>query len=450
MGNISVFDTKIYKHLFAYQPMSDIWSEEQLLQTWLHFEIALAQAQAQLELIPTEAAIAIEKYCQLSYVNIDNISLETKKVGMAIKPLLNEVIRASGNNKLVKDYLHWGCTTQDLLDSANAIRIKKSIVLLKEQLLTLINVCKEMAQEHKATVMVSRTNSQDALPTSWGLHVSGYMMELARNFERLDALQARATEGMYGGAVGNLSSIGEIGITLRNEIMSKLDISKPTGFYNSSQDNIVEVICISGIIHGTLQRIANDVELMGRAAIFEAKESAGKASSSAMPHKGNPRISNMIQTLARMGQMYANGSFNMMDQTDTRSASMRMLNWSLLPEAMVCLATSLHNAIQLMSNLYVNKDKMRENFSHSNNFVMSEAIMMALAKKIGRKDAYEYVQKSIANVADKDLKYVLLANNIGQYFSEDELDYLLNPSNYLGANDILIEEAIEYVDKLSI
>lgn len=446
MDNLTVFDSQLYSSLFTQKDMRKIWSETAMFQSWLDFEIALAETQAELGIIPQRAAEKIAFFARLGNIDYQALKAPTEKTGMPIKPLLDQIIEKSQDQD-VKDYLHWGSTTQDVLDTGQALRVKKALKLTEKQLIELLKKCRNMAGAHQATIMVARTNAQDALPTTWGLQICGYAMEISRHLDRLKALKNRACMGMFGGAVGNLSSLGAQGLKVRDGLMKKLDLKQPIGLFNGSQDHIVELVQFMALLHGSLQRIANDVELMGRTPIGELQEGCGKNSSSTMPGKSNPRISNLIQTLARLGFMYATGATNLMDQTDVRSASMRMVSWSILPEAFSCVSSSLDHASELIDNLIIFPQRMRQNFSASQNSVMSEAVMMMLAQKIGRSSAYNLVSQITKGAKErKDLQTLLLESEIMQYLSITEVKEALDPKNYLGCCKKMVEETIIHID----
>ncbi|MBK5144536.1 adenylosuccinate lyase family protein [Budviciaceae bacterium BWR-B9] len=444
----SVFDSELYSSLFTQPEMKQIWSDENLIRCWLEFETSVARVQAELDIIPVQAAEEIAATCRSLNVDWPRLATETRSVGMAIKPLVDQITDAG--TPLVKKYLHWGCTTQDLLDSALAMRMKQTLQLVRSQLIALGDALKSMTQEHKATVMVARTNSMDASATTWGLQVSSYLSELSRHIQRLDALYPGAITGLFGGAVGNLASVGHHGMETRKNLMATLGLSTPVGMMNASQDNVVQVVQFFALVHGTLCRIANDVETMGRASIAEVREGEAGGGSSTMPHKTNPRASNMIQTLSRMGWTYASGATNLLDQQDVRAASMRVLNWSLIPESALTLSTSLERACRLITHLVVDKQKMRDNFSASKNFIMSESVSMKLAEKIGRDRGYN-IMKTLLKEADGSQNLQQLALNcdlIRETLTEAEIIAACDPSSYLGCNDALIDETVAFFDSV--
>lgn len=444
----TVFDSDLYSSLFTDERMRKIWSDDNLLRCWLRFESMVARVQSELGIIPPQAAVDIERACKALKIDWFALTQGTLSVGMAIKPLIDQ-ISVSGT-PLVSQYLHWGCTTQDLLDSGVAMRLQQTLQLLHQQLLEVGDEIKTMAIKHTQTVMVARTNSVDASSTTWGLHVSSYLVEINRHLMRLRQIYPRAITGLFGGAVGNLASVGSQGMETRERLMYALGLNVPCGINNASQDVVVEVVQYFALVHGTLCRLANDVETMGRTPIAEILEGEGGGGSSTMPHKVNPRASNMIQTLARMGWMYASGAPAMLDQQDVRSASMRVLNWTILPEASNALSTSLKRAEKLLSHLIVNKEKMRANFACSKHFIMSESLTMKLAKKIGREPAYNLV-KALLKQASGELNLIDIAQSSAEVcasLTAEEIAEACEPLSYIGCNDKLIAETVAEFEKI--
>ncbi|POT56427.1 adenylosuccinate lyase family protein [Citrobacter amalonaticus] len=444
----TVFDSDLYSPLFTEERMHQIWSDENLVNCWLKFETTIARVQSELGIIPLQAADEIEHTCQKLDVDWPALAQGTQTVGMAIKPLIDQI--SAAGTPLVSQYLHWGCTTQDLLDSGVAMRLQQTLRLLYQQLTDVGDEMKSMALRHIRTVMVARTNSVDASATTWGLHVSSYLTEINRHLIRLRQIYPRAITGLFGGAVGNLASVGPQGMVTRDRLMKALGLNVPSGVNNASQDAIVEVVQCFALIHGTLCRLANDVETMGRTPVAEVLEGEGGGGSSTMPHKANPRASNMIQTLARMGWMYASGAPAMLDQQDVRAASMRVLNWTILPEASNALSASLKRARSLLSHLIVNEEKMLANFNCSQFFIMSESLSMRLASKIGREPAYNLVKNMLKDVNGQQNLIELARNHpeICASLSLQEMSEACDPLSYIGSNDALIKEVVAVFDEL--
>ena len=437
------FDSRLLAPLYGTDAMRACWSDEAIVQSWLDVEIALARAQAELDVIPAEAAAAIEAAARLEHLDWDALATATKRVGMPIKPLLDQIGAYGGD--LVRRTLHWGATTQDVLDTGQALRIAASIAILDRELRGLLSQLVDLADAHRGTVMVARTNAQDALPTTFGLHASGWATELCRHVQRLAALRERACFGMYGGAVGTLASAGPDALAVRDRMLAHLGLTVPPGAWNASQDGVAELLLWSGLVHGTLGRLANDVETMGRTATSELREGEGGGGSSTMPHKSNPRACNAIQGFTRTGTQLAGGAFALMDQRDVRAASMRAISWTVVPEAMLTLSASLARARGLVGHLIVDPGRMRASFAHSRGFVMSEAVMMRLADAIGREPAYTLVKEALARYDDgrADLADVLLQSEaIRAHLTADEVRAACRPETYLGHADALLDEAL--------
>ncbi|MEC9465379.1 MAG: adenylosuccinate lyase family protein [Myxococcota bacterium] len=438
------FDSKLYSELYGTSEMKAIWDDTSIVQSWLDTEIALAETQAELGLIPAEAAIAIGKHARVDIVDWDSLSAETVRTGMAIKPLVDQVCAQGGD--LVERYFHWGTTTQDILDTGQALRLRRSSQLLMKQLSVLLKRLMSMAVTHRLTPMVGRTNAQDAQPTTWGLQVSSYLGEFVRHTTRLLDMKERVCVGMLGGAVGTLASQGERGLEVRNRLMAKLGLTTPKGAWNGSQDAVVELVQLCGLVLGSLARLGNDIACLSRTSIGEVREATGDATSSTMPHKANPRGANMLQAFSRLGAMYAGGALNMMDQVDVRSASMRMTSWSIVPESLLLVSASLERAAELLDTLVVNPHRMLANFGHSRHRVMSEAVMMRLAAKVGRKRAYQMVQRAIQSDSGGELALsdLLLADQeVRGHLDAEAIRDACNPENYLGASGMLVDEAVE-------
>lgn len=442
------FDSRLYASLYGTEQMKHVWSDSQVVQSWLDTEVALAEVQAEMGLIPIEALTAIREHATLDALDWELMASRTREVGMAIKPMVEQITARGG--EWVQRCFHWGATTQDILDTGQALRLKKSLELIEGSLKSLLQWLVELAQEHQLTPMVARTNSQDAAPTSFGLHVSGYAAEMVRHLKRLDEMRPRACMGMLGGAVGHLAAQGAVGLELRDKFIQKLGLSKPAGVWNGSQDGVAEFLNWTGLVHGSLSRMANDVETMGRTAVGELEEGEGSGESSTMPHKTNPRAANMIQTYARLGRMYCGASFDLMDQVDVRSAAMRATAWTVVPEAALVMSASLERAGRLVKHLVVKKERMLRNFCDSKNFVMSEAVMMRLAKEIGRDKAYALIKSVLQGqeASEKSLTEILLASPpVLEHLSEEEIREACEPKNYLGSSTELVGEVVSSAQK---
>ena len=221
-AQISVFDSRVYRNLFGTEVMREIFSDYAMVKQWLKVEVALAKAQARLGIIPASAAVAIEAAAKIDNIDFNRLRQDTAIVGRGINPLLLQ-LKASGGEEVAK-YLHWGSTTQDIMDTATVLQVTAGIELIKTELIRLVLQLADLAEEHKNTVMLARTNGQDAVPTTFGLHLTTYIMALHRHAQRLDEAKYRL-EAQIGGTAGNLAAFPDLGIELQQQVAIELGVS---------------------------------------------------------------------------------------------------------------------------------------------------------------------------------------------------------------------------------
>ncbi|WP_051202205.1 class-II fumarase/aspartase family protein [Ferrimonas senticii] len=440
---VSVFDSAIYGSLFSNDEIRAIFNDDALVSYWLEVEVALAQSQAELGLIPAAAAQSIAKVAKLETIDMAALGTNTAKVGRGIKGLTDQLRKAGDAN--VKSYLHYGSTTQDIMDSATAMQIDAALEVSKQRLTKLILTVAAMAEAHKDTVMVARSNGQDAIPTTFGLHLSTYLSELDRHHQRLAEVQSRLTI-QVGSTVGTLAPYGEQGVALQHKMADKLGLAAPLTPWNPSRDVFAETVQTVSLINATLGRLALDVNTLSRTPINEIKEGESGASST-MPQKRNPRAAEFMGAFERMGSMYNAAATQIMSHNDTRQGAPWIVEWSIIPESFMVANEAMDRAQRLFDNLIVNPEAMRANFMASDNFVMSEAVMNAMVAKIGRGAAYDMVKKAIkAAPVGTTLDQILLTDaNLKQHISPEQAAQLMDPANYVGQSAAIVTNAVKVI-----
>lgn len=440
-GNAAVFDSEIYRDLYATPEMRVVFSDERLIAYWLKYEVELAAAQAKLSVIPAAAAQAIAAAARPEKIDIAKLRSGTNSVGRPIEPLLAQIEAAGG--KEVADYLHWGGTTQDVMDTATVLQIRDALGIIQRDLRKLILILADQAAKYRATPMIARSNGQDAVPTTFGMLLASYMVELRRHSERIDAAARRVLVGQYGSAVGTLSSAGAQGLKVRAALMQRLGVGEPELSWNASRDNFAEVVQTLALIHGTLNRVATDINLWSRTADNAVNEGEGGASST-MPQKRNPRASEFMGGLAHLAKTRAAGALAMLDQSETRQGGPWISEWSTIPEMFMLTAASLERANRLFANLIVRPEVMLERFNDSKGFAMAEAVMMHIAPKIGRGPAYDLIKSAIkAAPAGTSFREVIRRSpKLMELVGELNLDRVLDPRNYLGLAPAMVDAAV--------
>lgn len=437
---VSVFESRIYRDLFSSEAMRNIFSDEALARQWINVEVAMAKAQAEHGIIPQQAYESIQSAANTIEIDFNLLRNGTNKVGRGIKPLLSQLKKTGDSN--VSSYLHYGSTTQDIMDTATTLQIKQAAAMIREDLVALALQLATLAEQHKHTVMIARSNGQDAVPTTFGLHLTTYMMEIYRHIDRLDETSTRLT-AQFGSTVGTLAPYDDKGLEVQAAFASELGLQAPIAPWNPSRDNFAEMVQTLSLIDASLGRVALDINNYGRTQINEIKEGEGGASST-MPQKRNPRASEFIGGFSRMGKMYNSAALDIMSHTDTRQGSPWILEWSIIPESFMVTDAALDRAQRLFTHLIVNEQQMLENFNASKNFVMSEALMNKLAAKTGRSQAYKAVKVAIKKAGTTDSLRDVIENTptIHQHFSKEEIDQILNPSNYLGSSVKIVDRSV--------
>lgn len=440
-SNASVFDSEIYRDMFTTSEMQAVFSDARLIGYWLKFEVELAAAEASLGVIPEQAAEAIARAARLENIDIAKLRAGVMQVGRAIEPLLKQIEHAGDDQ--VKEYLHWGSTTQDVMDTATVLQIRDGLAIVRRDLKKIILVLADEAARYRATPMVARSNGQDAVPTTFGFMLASYMTELRRHLDRLDAASERVLVGQFGSAVGTLSSAGPEALSVRAALMQRLELREPDLSWNASRDNFVEVIQIMALIHGTMGRIARDVNLWSRISESTAYEGEAGASST-LPQKRNPRASEFMGGLANLAKARAAAALSFLDQSETRQGAPWITEWSTIPEMFMLTAATLARAHGLFGNLIVRPEAMLRQFDDSDSFVMTEAVMMEIAPKIGRTRAYDLLKSEIKSAplgtSLKDL--IQHSPTLLELVGACNIDRLLDPANYLGAAPEMVDKAV--------
>ncbi|WP_165905045.1 class-II fumarase/aspartase family protein [Parashewanella curva] len=443
--NVSVFDSAIYRDLFGTPEMRSIFSDENQIKNWLLYERVLASAQAKYGVIPKANARKIEQAAQFKNIDINALRAGTNKVGRPIKTLIKLVNKKGG--RAVSNYLHWGSTTQDVMDTATVLEIRNALKLLDKQLADVIKLTAQLSEKYKRTVMAARTNGQQATPTSFGFRMATYMVEFYHHRQRIAELLPRVSIGQSTGAVGTLAATGPKGLKVEAEVNKQLNLNVPIIPWNASRDHFAETLAVVGLINGTLSRLATDINNWSRIEVGEVKEGEGGASST-MPQKKNPRASEFMSGLARMARVRMSGALEITDHADTRTGSPWIAEWSLIPEMFLITSESLNRAERMFSKLKVYPERMKQNLELSQGYSMSQAVMQYLAVKIGRDKAYKMVKAAIKKAKpNQTFRQVILSNPTLKKSIGDNLDRLLNPENYLGAAPEMVDRAVRTVKK---
>ena len=444
----SIIDSEYFGSTFGNPAVQRIFTDEGRFSGWLRVEAALARSQARLGLIPEDAAQAITNAAKVENLDTKKMAEEYQKVGFPILPLVHEMARCC--DKESARWIHWGATTQDIVDTGLVLQMKDAFSIIGSQLDSLIAAVSSLSKEHRLTVMAGRTFQQQAAPITFGFKTAVWLDELLRHRERLPDIKKRALVCQFGGAVGTLATLGDKGLDVLKELSQELDLEEPAITWHTSRDGWAEAIFWISMVGATLAKIANEVATLMRTEVDEVREpyEPGKGGSSTMPQKRNPVACPIIMAIGNKLRESVSSQLTAMVQEHERSVSAMPLEWLAIPEAFVLLSGSLQHAIPMLERLQVDKKQMLNNLSMGGGLLMAEAVMMGIAPKIGRNQAHNLVFGAAGKAWDKGitLREVLIDDEkVREHLSLDEIDKLIDPANYIGSADNMIKRVLKKV-----
>ena len=441
---ISALDSTIFRDLFGSQEMRNVFEERTLISRYLEVERAIAKVQAELGIIPKEAADAICQYATLEHLDLDRYAEDVKRVGFPIVPLVKQL------TEIIPDgwgeYSHWGATTQDIMDTALVLQLYEAICLIDNDLKEIVHLLAQLAKRYRDTPMVGRSQLQQALPITFGYKVAVWLSMIKRHLERLEQLKPRLLVGQFSGAVGTLASLGDRGLEVQEALCEELGLVQPEISWHTARDCLAEAVSFLGLVTSSLGKIANDIILLAQTEVAELKEPfvIGRGSSSTMPQKRNPISSELIIAAAKAVQQQVATMLSATIQDHERASGTWMLEWLVVPEAFVLTSGALKHTKQIMAGLEVDKVQMEKNLELTKGLIVSEAVMMALAPFMGRQKAHDLMAKisKQATHNNKSLYKVLISlPEVTKHLSGEQLKSLTNPKNYMGL-------AVQMVDRV--
>lgn len=441
----TVFDSALYRDMFGTAAMRAIFSDEGFLERCLVVEAGLARAQAGLGMIPAAAAREISAKARPGILDFARLKRETEVVGYPILPLVRQLAEACAGD--AGRFVHWGATTQDIMDSALVLQLRAALELVETDLAEVSSALASLARRYRDTPMAGRTHLQQALPITFGFKAAVWRSPIERHRERLAQLRPRVLVGQFGGAAGTLASLGEQGLAVRAALMRELELGEAAITWHVARDGLAEAVLFAGLVTGSLAKIATDVMLMMATELGEAFEpfEHGRGGSSTMPQKRNPVSSELIVACAKLVRQHGALMLDAMVQDFERATGPWHAEWIALPESYIALAGALRQAKLMLVGLTVDPARMARNLDMTSGLIVAEAVMMGLAPKLGRQAAHDVVYDACRAAAEGRVPLLdLLAANpqVNPHFTRPELERLLDPRNYLGSAGAMVDRTL--------
>jgi 3-carboxy-cis,cis-muconate cycloisomerase len=386
----TVFDSILFRDAFGTPAMREVFSDLSLIARYAEVEIALAKAEARCGVIPADAADEIAKRTDVAALDFDLLRRETDIVGYPILPLVHQIAKQCGE---AGRYLHWGATTQDIMDTAVVLQLRAGLEIIEDDIADLRTILADLSKRYRDTPMAGRTHLQQALPVTFGYKTAIWLAMFDRHAERLAELKPRVLVGQFAGAAGTLASLGDKGFEVQKAFCEELGLGVPVSTWHVARDGLAETVNFLALVTGSLGKIALDIMIMASTEFAEVYEPfvKGRGASSTMPQKRNPISSELMLAAAKGVRQHAGLMLDAMVQDLERATGPWHAEWMAIPESFVLTAGSLHQARFALGGLIVDEKKMTENLDISRGLIVAEAVMMGLAPQVGRQEAHDVV-----------------------------------------------------------
>jgi adenylosuccinate lyase len=440
------FDYQINPHVFSTPELEALFDEQAVFQRWLDFEAALAEAQGRRGLIPAAAAAEIKSKARLELLDLDSVRQGYGKSRNSVVPLLGGLRRACADGH--GEYVHYGATTQDVLDTGQILALKKTLAIVLRDLLRLEEVCLDLARKHRSTPMAARTHGQQALPTTFGLKVAVWSAEIHRHIARVRHLQGTVCCGQLSGAVGTYAALGEQGIEVAKETMALLGLAHDPLSWHTARDRVAELASDFALLAMTLAKIANEIYQLQKTELDELREPSpsGAVASSTMPHKQNPVLCQRIAALSKHVRALSGTVIESMAHEHERDPRCLWAEWLAMPQICIYTGASVSSLLQVLAGLIVRPEQMLANLHRQKDLIATEWLLFRLGKLMGKNKAMEKLHKLAASAAEQQssLKEAVLADSeIGSLFTAEELAPLDSPEQYVGSAVELVDRTVE-------
>jgi 3-carboxy-cis,cis-muconate cycloisomerase len=434
--------------LLSSAAMRAILDDRARLQRMLDFIVALARAEAAVGVIPALATDQIAAVAKAERYDLQALGEEAVAAGNLAIPLVNALTaEVAKTDATAAEYVHWGASSQDIIDTALVLELRAAIDVLSADLNRAIEGFTTLAGRHRRTPTVGRTWLQHALPMPFGLKLAGYAAALARSRERLRRLRREALMLQFGGAVGTLAALNDKGLDVSERLAALLDLPLPEAPWHGHHDRLAEVASAFAILTGTCGKIARDISLLMQTDVAEAFEPAapGRGGASTMPHKRDPIAAAAALAAATIAPNLLATIMAALVQEHERALGGWQAEWPTFPALALVTSGALNAIVDIAQGLEVDSERMRVNLGGTHGLIMAEAVSSALGAKLGKPEAHTIVEEAgrKALSAKRDLQDVLNEDDrVKLSLSVGELAKLFEPMSYQGSAQTFVDRII--------
>jgi 3-carboxy-cis,cis-muconate cycloisomerase len=442
LQSTTVLDSILFRDAFGTSAMRDVFSDRALVARYVEVEVALAQAEARTGVIPQQAADEIAKLANAATLDVDKLREETDLVGYPILPVVHQLVKQCGE---AGRYVHWGATTQDIMDTAVVLQMRDALRIISDDIAALRGILADMARKHRDTAMAGRTHLQQALPITFGYKAAIWLAMFDRHAARLEELKPRVLVGQFAGAAGTLASLGDKGFAVQAALCEELKLG-------IARDGFAEVINYLALVTGTLGKIALDIMIMASTEFGEVYEPfvKGRGASSTMPQKRNPISSELMLAASKAVRQHAGLMLDAMVQDFERATGPWHAEWIAIPESFVLTAGALNQARFALGGLIVDDKRMTQNLGMSKGLIVAEAAMMQMAPFTGRQEAHDIVYAACRVVNEKGGTLAEALEHdaaVTAHFDRAAIDRMTDPANYSGLAPQMVDRVLASVKR---
>lgn len=441
----SMIDSSLYRSSFSTPEMREIFDDKTMVENWFAIETALADTQADLGIIPREAAEEIKRTARVENVDFEAVEKEIVRVGHSLVPVIRywQGLCRDGAG----EYIHLGATTQDILDTGFMLSIKKAYEVIYRDAREAEAFALALADRYQDTIMAGRSHTQQAIPITFGYKAAVWASELRRDIQRMQECYRRCFVGELYGAVGTLASFGEHGLTIAEESIRKVGLDVPEIAWHVSRDRFGEIVTSLGILCCTFGRIGKELASLQTTELGEVAEgfTMGNVGSSTMPHKRNPNGPEAMQMLARSVKASMTLSMESMFCEHERDGAFWKLEWKAVNETLIMAGACAAKAKKVLQNLEVYPEQMKANLNRLHGLMMSELMMLELGKYVGKQTAHEIIYRISMKCFEEHADFgELLAEDpaVAEHFTPEQIRGILDPAAYTGLSSFLARRVV--------
>ncbi|MGA8655465.1 MAG: adenylosuccinate lyase family protein [Chthoniobacterales bacterium] len=428
-----------------------LFSTEQRWQAWLEIESALALTQADLEMIPREAADAITAACRTERLDLGRIREGIARTSHPLMPLIVELSRVVGEPQ--GGWVHWGATTQNITQTGDVLilrRVHKVILGLLGRIMTALA---DLAERSAEMVMAGRTHGQHAVPITFGLKVAGWIDEIGRHITRMRELEPRLFVAIVGGAAGTFASLGDRAPEVQDGVAKRLGLAPMPVPSRSIVDHFAEFVCLLGLLGATCGKIGREVYILMKTECGEVEEPVpeGTVGSSTMPQKRNPQLCQDILSIAAEIRALVPLALEAV-QSEHEADHCPSLAFEAVTRGSILIGEALERIDLIISGLRLNPQRMRSNLDLSGGMISAEAIMLELGKSIGRQHAHDVVYEAAQAAASQNISFpdrLATDPRVTAHLSRSAINALLDPASHTGLSARIAHEQVEVAKRFA-